>query len=381
MTRPLHVGLNLVFLVPHRTGGMEVAARALIPELVSVDDDVVVTAFVGKEGVGEDLGAHRTVVVPVHADRRIERVVGEQVSLPPMAHRARCDVVHSLASTGPAWGRFARVVTVYDLHYATVADAHSMLRGWGMRALVPLSAARAHRVIVPSVATRSDVVSRLRVRPDDVAVVPLGPGRAPAATPTEGPVLRQRLGLGDRDVAVMLAAKRPHKNIETALDALRHIPAARRPVLVVAGYSTAHEAVLRTEADRLGVAGDVRWLDWISDEDADGLLGLASVSVLVSLGEGFGLPIVEAMARGVPVVCSDRGALAEVAGDAALVVDATDAVGIARAIETVLGDAAIAAALRRAGRQRAQRLSWRRNAEMTVAIYRQAVERRAGSHR
>ena len=119
----MHVGFNLVFLVPGETGGMEVAARALIKELVKVAPEVKFTGFVSREAAQEDFGIE-TVVVPVNSRSRPQWVVGEQLLLPRLAARQGCDIVHSLASTAPVWGKFKRIVTIHDLNYRAVPDAH-----------------------------------------------------------------------------------------------------------------------------------------------------------------------------------------------------------------------------------------------------------------
>jgi len=368
----IHVGLNLVFMVPGETGGMEVAARALIPALRDAAPGIRFTAFVNREAADADLGVE-TVVVPVYAARRVEWVRGEQQHLPRLAHRAGCDLVHSLGSTAPARGRFKRVTTIHDLNYRMVPDAHFGVRGLGMRVLVPLAARTAHRVVADSTSTRDDLVRELGVPAAKIDVVPLGLGRPPGDARTPEPELRARLDLGDRPVVLSLSAKRPHKNLRGLLDALARIPAERRPALVLPGYATPHEAELRAHAEALGVAADVRWLGWTSGPDVEGLLACCAAFAFPSFYEGFGLPVLEAMARGVPVACSDRASLPEVAGDAALLFDPDDPGAIAAALERILGDPVEAERLRAAGRQRAARFTWARSAELTLASYERAL--------
>jgi glycosyltransferase involved in cell wall biosynthesis len=365
------VGLNLVFMVPGQTGGMEVAARALIPALRDAAPGISFTAFVNREARDEDLGVE-TVVVPVEATRRSEWVRGEQQLLPRLARRAGCALVHSLASTAPAHGGFARVTTIHDLNYRMVPDAHFGIRGLGMRVLVPLAARTSHRVIADSGSTRDDLVGELRVPAEKIDVVPLGLGQPPqAATPPAE--LRARLSLGSRAVVLSLSAKRPHKNLRGLLDGLARLPAGRRPLLVLPGYPTPHEAELREHAAALGIADDVRFLGWTSGADVEGLFAICSAFLFPSFYEGFGLPVLEAMARGVPVACSDRASLPEVAGDAALLFDPSDPGAIAAALERLLGDRAEADRLRAAGRARAARFTWTRTAELTLASYERAL--------
>jgi glycosyltransferase involved in cell wall biosynthesis len=373
----MHVGLNLIFLVPGETGGMEVVARELIPELVRAAPGVQFTAFVNREAAAAADGPWGTllpaVTVPVSARSRPQWVWGEQALLPRMARRAGVDLVHSLASTAPARGRFKRVVTVHDLIYARFPEAHAGVRDLGMRVLVPLAVRRAHRVTADSQSTRRDLIELLHARPESIDVVPLGLGSTRHHTPAPAAQVRERLGLGERPVVLSLSAKRPHKNLEALIGALARVPAERRPVVVLPGYPTAHEAVLRERAAARGVAEDVRFLAWVSAEDLEGLWGLAQAFVYPSLYEGFGLPVLEAMARGVPVACSNASSLPEVAGEAALLFDPHDEVAIAAALERLLSEPALREDLRARGLERAKEFTWERTARLTLQSYARAL--------
>jgi glycosyltransferase involved in cell wall biosynthesis len=376
--RGLHVGLNLVFLVPGATGGTETVARELLPELVAVAPDWRFTAFVNLEAASsadrwwEELMP--AVTVPVHAARRAQWVRGEQLLLPRLAGRAGIDLLHSLANTSPARGRYRRVVTVHDLLYRVAPEAHLGVNALGMRVLVPLAVRRADRVISVSRNTRDDLVRLLGVPSERVDVVPSGVGTTARAEPLGEDEVRRRHGLGERPIALSVSAMRPHKNLERLLEALARLPAGRRPVLVVPGYHTAYEGRLRERASALRLDDDVRFLGWTDGAELEGLYRAARCFVFPSLYEGFGLPVLEAMARGVPVACSNRSALPEVAGDAALLFDPEDVAAIADALERLLTDDALAQRLGEAGREQAQQFSWRRAAEGTLASYRRAAE-------
>jgi glycosyltransferase involved in cell wall biosynthesis len=376
----MHVGLNLVYLVPGEVGGMEVYARELIPALVAERPDLKLTAFINREAAAAKDGPWGdlipSVTIPVNARNRVEWVRGEQQYLPRAAARQGVDVVHSLASTAPAWGAFKRVTTIHDLIYRVYPEAHFGIRTLGMRALVPLAARRSDRVIADSESTRRDLERYLNTPAGKVDVVPLAAGDRPGVDPAPEADLRARLELGDRPVALSVSAKRPVKNLERLIDALALIPAERRPVLVVPGYPTPYEDELREHARAAGVGDDVRWLGWAAEADLEGLYALASVFVFPSLYEGFGLPVLEAMRRGVPVACSDRSSLPEVAGDAALVFDPESPRSIAGAIERILADPAEAELMRAAGRAQAERFSWRETARGTLAAYDRAVRSR-----
>jgi glycosyltransferase involved in cell wall biosynthesis len=375
--RTVHVGLNLVYLVPGYTGGTEVVARELLPALVAAaGDDVRFTAFINREAAEAPDGPWKelmpAVMVPVRARNRVEWVRGEQQHLPRLAAAAGVDVVHSLANTAPAWGRFRRVVTVHDLIHRFYPDTHGGLKAKGMQVLVPLAIRRSHRVMADSAATAGDLERELHVPADKVDVVPMGVGTTARATPEPADALRARHALGDRPIVLTVAAKRPHKNLPRLIEAIALIEPPRRPLLVAPGYGTFHDDELAALVDRLAVAEDVRLLGWVSDAELEGLYAAAALFVLPSLYEGFGLPVLEAMARGVPVACSDRGSLREVAGGAARVFDPERPDDIARAIAEVLADSAQADRLRAAGRDQAARFTWQRSAELTLASYRRA---------
>ena len=381
-TLPKHIGLNLVFLVPGETGGMEVAARELIPELVAAAPGTRFTAFVNREAAaagdgpwGELLPA---VTVPVRARNRVAWVLGEQTALPLLAARAGVDLLHSLASTAPVTGPFRRVVTVHDLIYAGFPEAHAGIRDKGMRVLVPAAARRSHRVIADSQSTRGDLLELLGLPAERVDVVPLGLGAVARIEPEPEAELRERLQLGDRRVLLSLSAKRPHKNLVRLIGALARIPAEHRPLLVLPGYPTEHEADLRARVSELGLDADVRFPAWLSGAELEGLWALTRAFVFPSLYEGFGLPVLEAMARGVPVACSSASSLPEVAGDAALLFDPRSEEEIAGAIVRLLEGDELVERLRARGRARAATFTWRRAAELTLEVYARAAGSGAG---
>jgi glycosyltransferase involved in cell wall biosynthesis len=364
---------------------METYARELITALVVAAPDVRFTAFVNREAgaAGGDPWGELVpaVTVPVRARRRVEWVRGEQTLLPGMARRAGVDLLHSLASTATAIGRFTRVVTVHDLIYARLPEAHAGVLHLGMRVLVPLAVRRADRVIAVSEHTADDIVSMLHTPREKIDVVPSGLGQPARAAALGAEDTRRRFVLGERPVVLSLSAKRAHKNLDALIRAVGAIPAERRPVLVLPGYPTEYEQTLRALVQRLGLERDVRLLGWLPAEEVEGLWAIADAFAFPSLYEGFGLPVLEAMDRGVPVVSSNAASLPEVAGDAALLVDPHDERAIAAAIERVLGDPAEAQRLREAGRRQASRFSWERTARGTLETYRRARSAAGGGQR
>jgi glycosyltransferase involved in cell wall biosynthesis len=378
----MHVGLNLIFLVPGETGGMEVAARELIPALLAeAPPGMRFTAFINREAASDPGGPWGellpAVTVPVNARNRVQWVLGEQMFLPRLAAREGVELVHSLASTAPVHGRFRRVVTIHDLIYARFPEAHAGIRDRGMKVLVPWAVRRSDRVIADSQSTRADLMELLEVPDGRIDVVPLGLGTVRRAVARPEREVRASFDLGERPVVLSLSAKRPHKNLLALLGALARLPREGRPVLVLPGYSTAHEKELRERALALDIGEDVRLPAWISAEDLEGLWALARAFAFPSLYEGFGLPVLEAMARGVPVACSNASSLPEVAGDAALLFDPRDEPAIAAALGRLLEDRALADDLRARGLARAREFTWERTARLTLQSYARALGARS----
>jgi glycosyltransferase involved in cell wall biosynthesis len=350
---------------------MEIYARELAWALARRED--VELVLLENRLLDEDWPDVERIIMPVDPRRRVEWVLGDQFYAPRSAVRARADVVHSLASTGPAAGRVVRVTTIHDLNYRFVSDTHFGLRGLGMRVLVPLAARRSHRLVVDAESTRADLVRHLGMPRERIDVAPLAARVPQDVSATPEPELRARLDLGERPFVLSLSAKRPHKNLARLFRALAAMAPESRPTLVVPGYPTPHEQELVELATELGIADLVRMPPWLPAEDLEGVYLAAACMVFPSLYEGFGLPVLEAMARGLPVACSNRSSLPEIAGNAALMFDPEDIDGIRTATERLLADPALRDRLREAGRSQAAKFSWARTAELTVESYRRAL--------
>jgi glycosyltransferase involved in cell wall biosynthesis len=372
----LKVGLNLLHLVPGETGGTEIYARRLIPALLDAPGELELVLFTSREGAPAMRGQPWSVQVavrelPVRARSRILRVLAEQTLLPRAARRAGIDLLHNLFTTAPARVGVPQVTTIHDLIYKRFPEAHAGAFSSGMPVLVPLAARRSSRIIAISEATKRDVTSFLEVDPGRIDVVYEGPGFAPSVEPDPEDVIRRRLSLGDRPTVLSVSAHRPHKNLERLIDAIARIePPA---VLVVPGYRTRWEDGLKAYAARAGVADRVRFAGWISDEELEGLYRAAICLAFPSLAEGFGLPVLEAMIRGLPVACSNATSLPEVAGSAALYFDPEDTGAISEAVARLLADRRLREQLATAGQEQAAKFTWERAATGTLASYERAL--------
>jgi len=355
---------------------METYARELIPRLAEIEG-LELTCLVNREAASAGGGPWGEVcpteVVPVNARNRIEWIRGEQWFVPRIASRIGAKIIHSLASTAPLHGPQVRVTTIHDLNYLLVPEAHFGLRAQGMKLLVPAAARRSQRIIVDASSTRDDICQRIGIAQSKIDVVPLAAEVPPSAAATTEAEVRERLQIGLREVALSPGAKRPHKNLAAVLEALALMPSGSRPLLVVPGYSTPYEQELRETAAALGVSEDLRFVGYLGSNEMESLYRLSSLVVVPSKYEGFGLPLLEAMVRGVPVVTSDRSSLPEVAGGAALLIDPDSPGEIADAMTQILSDPAVAERLRSDGLKRAAEFSWEKTAELTAASYERAL--------
>jgi glycosyltransferase involved in cell wall biosynthesis len=374
------VGINAMFLEP-RFGGLDTYVRALVPELVRLAPAVRFSVYCspgGREYLGhEDWAEEVELIVPPLLGRRGLKALGELTVLGAIAGR-RVDLLHSMALTAPLRTRAVNVVTLADVTWIVAPDPGeaATVRLW--RVVVPPVARRADRVIALSQAGAEHVVEHLRVRRERIDVVPLASGESALAPPTPAAELRSRLQLGEGPVVLSVSAKKVHKNLERLVRAMvsvvQHSPDA---VLVLPGNPTEHECDLRELAQQLGIAANVAFPAYVDAPDLEGLYALAQCFVFASVNEGFGIPILEAMRRRVPVACSRASALPEVAGEAARYFDPYSVPDIASALIELLGDRELAARLVALGAEREASFTWQATAEGTLESYARAwAERR-----
>jgi glycosyltransferase involved in cell wall biosynthesis len=376
LTATPHIGLDLLFLAPGATGGMETYARQLVPLLPAAFPEARFTVLAGRELTDEwrtegpwhpDVGL---VALPVSSSTRIARTAAQLTVVSGAAQRARTDLLHSLGNTAPLAGGGRRVVTMHDLIYLSHPETTTGLLAKGLSVLAPAVARGATRIIADSEATARELERLLGTPRAKIDVVPLGPGLRPDTPPTPEPELRAQLGLGDLPLVLSVSARRPHKNLVRLVEAMGRLPHA---ALVLPGYSSGFEDELRATAERAGAAGRVHLCGWIDDAQLEGLYAASTCLAFPSLAEGFGLPVLEAMLRGLPVACAAASALPEVAGDAALLFDPMSVDAMAAAVGHLLQDEALRARLIARGHDQAARFSWERTAAGTVASYRRAL--------
>jgi glycosyltransferase involved in cell wall biosynthesis len=314
------------------------------------------------------LGAY---VVDRRVPVRVLNALWHQTGWPPVEWLGgRADVVHAAHPLLIPSRHAAQVVTVHDLFFLTDSSAAAAEIRRDYAALAGPHARRAHAVVTSSEYGKKQVSERLSVDPARIHVVPPGAptwrtlGRAPNL-PTAGYVL-------------FVGTLEPRKNIGTLLDAWARVVASlpSPPRLVLAGAATSRAAGWLRRLQDAPFAGSVEHRGYVPENAREELYAGARALVLPSLDEGFGLPVLEAMSAGVPVIASRRGAIPEVTAGAADLVEPTDVEGWATAMSRVLSDDGHAVELASRGLERARHFTWDRSAALLTAAYEDAVARR-----
>jgi glycosyltransferase involved in cell wall biosynthesis len=377
------VGLNLAYLVED-SGGSGTYARQLLPHMMRAEPGIELTAWIGTTAPqwlarAPWAGEVRWIRLPVPGSGTPWHLWHELVGTGLDARRRRLDVVHGLANLGPlVHPGSATVITILDVIWIHHPEATSRRFRAVMGTLAPAVGRASTRIIAISQAARDDIAQTLGLPVEKFDVTPLGiVSPAGPRSPGDPGATRERLGLGPEPIVLCVAAKRAHKNLHgliRAFSLLAGDDAGEQPVqLVLPGSPNAYERELRALARELGVQRRVRFPGWLSDEQLEDLYRASACFVLPTFQEGFGLPVLEAMARGVPVACSDIPALREVVGEAALLFDPGEPASIAQAISRLIGDRKLAQGLVASGRERCRAFTWDRTAKATLASYRRAL--------
>jgi glycosyltransferase involved in cell wall biosynthesis len=300
----------------------------------------------------------------------------EHITVPRAARRAAVELLHEPHYTLPLGWRGPAVVTIHDLIHLRFPRFFPPGAALYARTMAGSAVRRARLVVTDSQHTKRDVLERLGGDPARVRVIPLGvsPALVRRAPEEVAACLRERsLPSG---YVLYVGARKPHKNLPLLLRALVGMVPADRPPLVLSGQAWSARDPLARLAGRLGLADLVHFAGDLRDERVLACLySGAALYVQPALSEGFGLPPLEAMACGTPVLSSTGGALPETVGDAALLLPPDDPGAWTQALAGLLGDSAQRAALVARGLTHARQFTWERTAEMTLEVYEEALAR------
>lgn len=329
----IKVAVNLLWITPGRVGGSEQYLERQLLGLTAGDVRATLYCTKAFASAHPDLTErHGHVIAPGGQDWRGGRIAAEHTWL--AARTRRADVVHHGGGTAPVVGRRPIVLTVHDLQYLTFPHYFSRGRRAYLDAMMPTSIRRASVVTVPSEYVRGTVVDAFGIDESRVVVVPHGVPAMFDSTPDDLAAVRRRAGLSDRPYVVYPAITHPHKGHRVLVDMLDHLDPDVQ--LVLLGGDGAAESSLQSAIASSAHARRVHRLGRVGDLERDALLAHAEALVFPSEYEGFGAPLVEAMALGTPVVCSTAAAVVEVVGEAAVIVTErsgaawADAVSVAR---------------------------------------------------
>lgn len=369
----MRIGMNLLYIAPDLAGG-RVYAEGLLKALAQVENKHEYVLFT-RQGVtlpALDPERFRQVVAPVAPESALWRTAWEYGLLAGEAKRQGVQLFHGLGTLSPASRHCPFVLTIHDIIYRHFPESLPLGHRWFMRLMHPRVARQADLVIVPSTVSGQDAVSRLGVREDRLRLVPYGAGNnlRPVTDRARIEEVLARLGIGQPYI-LSVARAYAHKNQAGLLRAFARLRAlghtAVQLVLVGSRYRT--RAAIDGLVAELGLESSVVFTEFVNDEDLSALYSGAHVFAFPSLAEGFGLPVLEAMACGAPVVASDASAIPEAVSDAGLLADARNPEAFAAALARVLTDDKLRDELRQRGRRRVAEFSWERNARQTLAVY------------
>lgn len=372
----MHIGLNahlLSLAQTYRGAGINWYIRNLLTYLPRVDHNNRYTAFLSDRRFTSSELALKFSRLPT--SRPVVRILWEQAVQPFALQKEGVDLLHALAFVVPLLSPCPSVVTIYDLSFLLYPEGFKRAKRFYLSLFTRLSARRARRIIAISENTKRDVVRLLGVSPDKVDVVYCGIDEAfrPLAK-DQVASFRAKRGLPERFI-LFVGTIEPRKNITTLIEAFANLhtcePANLK--LVIGGAKGWFYQDVFARVEELGLEDAVIFPGYIPASELPWWYNAAELFVYPSLYEGFGLPPLEAMACGTPVIVANTSSLPEVVGEAGLTVDPLDVEGLAVAIRRVLDDETLWQEMREQGWQRAKGFSWTKTAREIVQVYRRAM--------
>jgi glycosyltransferase involved in cell wall biosynthesis len=365
----MRIGLDTHAIGARGTGNRSYIA-GLMKGLTSIDQSNEYVFYVAKH---DSIYASFLNKPNVHLESISRSAVGRLLfSLPVAALRHPVDILHVLYLP-PLFWRSALIVTIHDLCFEHYPETFPWQELVFARRLLYWGAKHADSIITISEFSKQDIIRSANVPHDKVVVIPLSASENfySPVEPSAILAIRQKYQLPADFVLFVGRTDDPRKNVEKIIRAyaLLRNDGRIQHRLVIAGRHGPHTATLIRMVGSLGLDGEVSFPGIIPDDDLPALMAAADVFVYPSLFEGFGIPVLEAMACGTPVITSDRTSLPEVAGDAASIVSPDNVEQLAQAIESLINDRDLRTRLAQAGKARARLFSWARTARSTLDVY------------
>ncbi len=380
----MHIGLNahlLSLAATYRNAGINRYIYNLLLNLPPVDGDNRYTVFLGE----------RRFSAPPHLTLRTSRlpttkpavrILWEQMLQPLALKMEKIDLLHSLAFAIPLASSCPAVVTVYDLSFFLYPEGFKPFKRLYLRLFTRLSVQRAKGIIAISENTRQDVARLLQVPVHKIGIAYPGVDESYHPLPPEEiESFRQRRGL-PRRMILFVGTLEPRKNLVHLLEVYKHLVSQtskgenERPKLVIVGAKGWFYEEIFARVETLNLKDQVILAGHVPNQELPWWYNAAEVFVYPSLYEGFGLPPLEAMACGTPVVVADTSSLPEVVGQAGLIAPPQDVDAWVEAIRRMLDDEVLRQTIRQRGLSQAARFSWTKTAHQTVGAYRRAMGRK-----
>lgn len=367
----MRIVVNALYLIPGGVGGTEIYLRHLLRALGEIDGANEYILFTNRE-TGADLAPaqpnFRVVPQGVRASVRPARILWEQTRLPLAAMRERVDVLFNPGFTAPLIAPCPSVTVFHDLQHKRHPEYFRWFDLLAWRFFLWAAAHKSALLLACSEATRADLLRCYRVREKKVRTVPLG------VDPRFFDVGAERCGREPQPYLLCASTLHPHKNLVPLIRAFAELH-GRRPglSLVITGVRGFHTQAVEAAVNDLGACEYVRLTGWLPREELYSVFRDACAFVYPTTFEGFGLPVLEALAAGIPTACSSVEPVRSIAGDAALQFDPHDSAAMLDALDRITSDVDLRSALALAGPKRAREFSWKRTAELTLAALRDAA--------
>jgi len=374
----MHIGID-AHAIGARQGGNETYIANLIKSLAEIDGDNLYTIYLADAGAAaqwREMFKRRYKNFSVRLLPPPTPLVRVPVYLTYELFRRPVDVLH-VQYTAPPFCRVPVVVTIHDLAFERMPETFTRRGSFQLKLTVRRTAKKAARIATVSEYSRQDLLDIYKLSPDKVVVTYNGVESSftpQPSVPNEAEAVRKRFGV-TRDFLLAVGSLQPRKNLVRLIRAYARLRSERedfRPQLVIVGRKLWLASEIFDEVKRQRWADDVILTGYVADEDLPALYRAARAFVYPSLFEGFGLPPLEAMASGTPVVTSDVSSLPEITGDAALLIDPNDERALANALIEIMNNDRLRAELREKGIAQAKKFTWRDAAEKTLRLYQEA---------
>lgn len=375
----MRIGINTLSLPSQKTGGGKYISY-LINSLCRLDRSNSYSVFANRTNMPQfhldNCSNFDMIDCGFMANIRPLRLGWEQVFLPHQVKERQVDLLHSPGFIAPLGLKCRSVVTIFDMTFFLFPDRHTLSKRLYFGFFLPRSARKADMIIAISESSKNDIIRCLHLPEEKVRVI--YPGADESFRPVQDEEgleqVKSRYGI-KKDFILTVGVLEPRKNLDRlirAFDLLLSKDGFDLQMVIVGKKGWAYQPILDLP-DHLGLQDRVIFTGYVPEEDLPLLYNGACLFVYPSIYEGFGIPVLEAMACGTPVITSNVSSIPEVAGDAALLVDPYDIQAIAQAIEKLLGDEELKGKMKHAGLKQARQFSWEKMALLTLEVYKEIL--------